>query len=121
MSSDRQKLGSREIIGHVRMRITRILEYTKHDTVESYHANPLLQDAVERNFIAIGEAIKDLSRVMDLMVVYPSGPWSEPARFRDFLAHRYEEGISHPSVWRTITEDLPVLDDALARVEKLID
>lgn len=121
MSSKRRELAAREIVAHVRVRIARILEYTEHDTVASYHANRLLQDAVERNFISIGEAIKDLSRLVDLPSADPTGPWSEPAKFRDFLAHRYDEGISHPVVWRTIKEDLPLLDAALTRVEKLID
>ncbi len=73
---------------------------------------------MERNFIAIGEAIKDLGKTHDLAAIDPAGPWRHPSRFRDFLAHKYDEGVSHPEVWGTIQNDLPVLDAALARVER---
>lgn len=105
---------------HARRRIALIHDWTKGDTEESYLANEERQAAIERNFIAIGEAIKDLSRAVDLVSLDPQGPWREPAQFRDFLAHQYEEGVSHPDVWRTIHDDLPVLDAALARIEPLI-
>jgi uncharacterized protein with HEPN domain len=118
MSFKRRKLGASEIIANARQRITRIRTMTATDTLDSYLANVERQDAVERNFIAIGEAIKDLASVIDLIAIVPNGPWREPARFRDFLAHQYEEGVSHPDVWRTIVEDLGDLDEALARLER---
>jgi uncharacterized protein with HEPN domain len=120
MSSKRRKLGAAEIITNARQRITRIRTMTATDTLDSYLANVERQDAVERNFIAIGEAIKDLASVIDIFAIDPKGPWREPARFRDFLAHQYEEGVSHPDVWRTIVEDLNDLDEALARLERHI-
>lgn len=121
MFSRRKQLQPAEIIGHVRRRIGRIRTMTALDTLETYLANQERQDAVERNFIAIGEAIKDLSNVVDLATLDPSGPWREPARFRDFLAHRYEEAVSHPDVWRTIQDDLPELEAALERLELALD
>ncbi len=88
--------------------------------MESYLANEERQHAVERDFIGIGEAIKELRKVVPVEALDPGGPWREPARFRDFLAHQYEDGVSHPDVWRTIQEDLPELDAALARVEAIL-
>lgn len=120
MSSKRSKITPAEMAHHARRRIALIHDWTKGDTEESYLANEERQAAIERNFIAIGEAIKDLSRAVDLVSLDPQGPWREPAQFRDFLAHQYEEGVSHPDVWRTIHVDLPVLDAALARIEPLI-
>ena len=108
------------MVFHARRRIALIFEWTKSDTEATYLANIERQAAVERNFIAIGEAIKDLSRAVDLAALDPQGPWKEPAQFRDFLAHQYEEGVSHPDVWRTIQTDLPGLDNALARIEPLL-
>jgi uncharacterized protein with HEPN domain len=109
-----------EMAYHARRRIAMIRAWTEHDTEASYLANEERQAAVERNFIAIGEAIKDLSRAVDLVSLDPEGPWREPAQFRDFLAHQYEEGVSHPDVWRTVQDDLPILDASLARVEPLV-
>ena len=120
MSSRRSKLMPPEMAYHARRRIALIIAWTSGDTEESYLANEERQAAVERNFIAIGEAIKDISRAVDLVALDPQGPWREPAQFRDFLAHQYEQGVSHPDVWRTIKDDLPELDAALARVEPLV-
>jgi uncharacterized protein with HEPN domain len=116
MSSDRRKRSPPEIISHARRRIALIRAWTSLDTMETYLANEERQHAVERDFIGIGEAIKELGRTVDLLSLDPTGPWREPARFRDFLAHQYEDGVSHPDVWRTIQEDLPILDEALDRI-----
>lgn len=120
MSSERQKISPAEMVYHARRRIAAIQLWTRQDTEETYLANEERQAAVERNFIAIGEAIKDLARSHDLTAVDPTGPWRAPARFRDFLAHQYEEGVSHPDVWRTIQDDLPILDAALEKLEPLV-
>lgn len=117
MSSSRRPRTPTEIIYYARRRIANIRKWTADDNEVSYLANEERQAAVERNFIAIGEAVKDLAKAVDLAMLDPFGPWREPARFRDFLAHQYEEGVSHPDVWRTILDDLPVLDAASARVE----
>jgi uncharacterized protein with HEPN domain len=119
MSSE-SKSTPHEVIQHARRRIAQIGAWTSEDDEASYLANDERQAAVERNFIAIGEAIKDLARAIDLGSLDPDGPWRHPARFRDFLAHKYDEGISHPEVWSTIKNDLPVLDAALARLQARI-
>ncbi len=119
-SKRRSKITPAEMVHHARRRIAMIVAWTKSDTEESYLGNEERQAAVERNFIAIGEAIKDLTRAKDLATIDPQGPWRQPARFRDFLAHQYEEGVSHPDVWRTIQDDLPVLDASLERLEPLL-
>ncbi len=108
------------MVYHARRRIALMQAWTKDDTEATYLANEERQAAVERNFIAIGEAIKDLAKAHDLAAIDPSGQWREPARFRDFLAHQYEEGVSHPDVWRTIQDDLPALDASLAKLEPLV-
>lgn len=118
--SSRKRPSPAEMVYHARRRIALIRAWTQSDTEESYLANEERQAAVERNFIAIGEAIKDLARSQNLASIDPSGPWRQPARFRDFLAHQYEEGVSHPDVWRTIQNDLPVLDASLAKLEPLV-
>jgi uncharacterized protein with HEPN domain len=120
MSSKDSKLNPAEIIHHARRRIARILEWTKNATNESYARDEMLQAAVERNFIAVGEAIKDLARVADLAKLDPQGPWNKPANFRDFLAHCYNEAVSSPAVLGTAHRDLPLLDAALARIEPLV-
>ena len=120
MSSERRRPSPVEMVLHARRRISLIQKWTKTDTEATYLANEERQAVVERNFIAIGEAIKDLTKSVDLLALDPSGPWREPGRFRDFLAHQYEEGVSHPDVWRTIQDDLQGLDSALERLAALV-
>jgi uncharacterized protein with HEPN domain len=114
------KHSAAQIAYFARRRIARIIRATENDTLETYIENEERKDAVERNFIAIGEALKDLARVARLADLDPSGPWSEPAQFRDILAHNYDDKISHYSVFETIRKRLPELDAALARIEPLV-
>ncbi len=116
MSSDETKMTPLEIVGHARRRIAQIQRWTSTDTKETYFENDERQAAVERNFIALGEAVKDLGKAVDLKDLGFEGPWRDAAGFRDFLAHRYDEGVSHPDVWDTIVHDLPIIDAALAKV-----
>jgi uncharacterized protein with HEPN domain len=120
MSSEGKPLPPLEIVGFARLHLSRILRWTANDTEATYLANDERQAAVERCFIAIGEAVKDLSQSIDLNTLDPQGPWSNAVRFRHFLAHRYNEGTSHSEVFKTVKVDLPDLDTALARVETLL-
>lgn len=86
-------------------------------TAESYAADERTRYACERAFIAIGEALGDLGRRVDLPALAPGGPWSDAVRFRHFLAHDYDDQAIPPVVWDTITLDLPELDAALAGLE----
>jgi uncharacterized protein with HEPN domain len=71
----------------------------------------LVFDAVCMRFVEIGEAVKGLSP--DLTAMRPDVPWREIARMRDHLAHRYF-ATAQDVVLRTATDDLPVLQQAVA-------
>ena len=62
MSSERRRPSPAEIVHHARRRIALIRDWTRADTEVTYLANEERQAAVERNFIAIGEAIKGIAR-----------------------------------------------------------
>lgn len=117
MSSDRRKsLPPEAIVQRAKQQIILIVQWTAGLNVEAYVADELRRYAVERAFIALGEAIKDLSRIVDLQSLDPEGPWREPARFRDFLAHDYDDQVIPDIVWATISDGLPELAAALERV-----
>lgn len=121
MSSDHRKpLPPEAIIARARQQITLIDRWTTGLDVESYVADELRRYAVERAFIALGEAIKDLGRVVDLQAMDPEGPWKEPARFRDFLAHDYDDQVIPDIVWATIANGLPELARSLERVRSAL-
>jgi uncharacterized protein with HEPN domain len=74
----------------------------------------MTQDAVIRNFEIIGEAAKRVPEAYRRR--YPEIPWRLMAGFRDVLIHAYE-GIDLNRVWRIVSDDLPVVRQA---IEKLL-
>lgn len=72
------------------------------------------QFAVIRAYEVIGEIVKRLPS--DLLAGQPQVNWQTLRRFRDFLAHNYED-IDLKTIWEAV-EDLPNLR---AAVEALLD
>ena len=73
----------------------------------------LVYDAVRVRLIEIGEAVKGLSA--EVLATEPDLPWSEIARMRDHLAHRYFD-TTHAIVASTVSQDLPQLRAAVTRL-----
>jgi len=73
----------------------------------------LVFDAVRVRLIEIGEAVKALPT--DLLTSEDQIPWSDIARLRDLLAHRYFD-TSHSILQATVDHDLPALSDAVVRI-----
>lgn len=73
-------------------------------------SDTMLRYAIERAFIAIDTAIKDIPRpILDAHGI----PAGRIAGFRNVLAHTYDD-ILDDRVILTIREDLPALDTALS-------
>ena len=90
-------------------RIGRIETYTA-GSYDEFMASTLIQDAVERAFLVISEAVKRLDPA--LTERYPHIPWRDLAGFRDMLAHQYQH-IRAESVWSYIQDNLPDLKAAM--------
>lgn len=73
----------------------------------------LVFDAVRIRLLEIGEAVKALPA--ELLDTEPDLPWSEIARMRDHLAHRYFD-TTHSIVASTVRHDLPLLRAAVERL-----
>ena len=93
---------------HIRDAIAKIHAYTSGGR-DVFLRDSLIQDGVIRNFEIIGEASKQLSD--DTKRKHPDLPWSEIARFRDFLIHHYM-GVNLVRVWTVIETNLPALQKA---------
>lgn len=78
-----------------------------------YNANFLLQDAVERNLITIGEAINLLMKRMPQIPITNARKMVDA---RNRLTHGYDE-IDNTQVWNILINHLPVLK---SEVENLI-
>lgn len=75
----------------------------------------LVFDAVRIRLLEIGEAVKALPA--DLLATEPDIPWTQIARMRDHLAHRYFD-TSHAILQATVDHDLPELDQAIQRLQQ---
>ena len=78
-------------------------------------ADGLIFDAVRIRLLEIGEAVKALPA--ELLATDPSIPWSQIARMRDNIAHRYFD-TDHAIVQATVDNDLDELDTAIARLRR---
>lgn len=97
---------------HIYEALNDIVSYTSDGQAE-FFAEKMRQDAVERKFEIIGEAVKNLSQ--NFLEKYPNVDWSYMAKFRDLLSHHYF-GIDLDVVWSIVQEDVP---QALKQIEEI--
>jgi len=100
-------------LAHIRDALRQIATYTAGMNEDSFRENRLVQDGVIRQFEVIGEATKNLSA--SFKEQHPAIPWKDLAGFRDKLIHHYF-GVDISLVWRSVQDDLPLLNDALANI-----
>lgn len=77
----------------------------------------LVFDAVRVRLIEIGEAIKALPT--ELLQTEPQTAWTDIARMRDRLAHRYFD-TEHSYVTHAVNHDLGSLEEAVRRLRERI-
>src|SRR3712207_3525156 len=84
-----------------------ILRFVSGFSEEQFLANEMLQAAVERHFVIIGEALGRLAKLSpDVGARIPD--LRRAVGFRNVLVHRYE--IVRPkAVWLIIQENLPAM------------
>ncbi len=98
---------------HINEAIQKIVTYAECGRQE-FLRNPMVLDAIVRNFQVIGEATKRLSN--QAKDRHPEIPWRRIAGFRDVLIHDYME-VDSNEVWNVIDQQLPTLR---AAVENLL-
>lgn len=93
-----------------------IMAFTQGRSLDDYLNDRLLRSAVERQFEILGEALHQLSRhAPETARSIPE--LSDVVGFRNILVHGYAV-IDHPTVWRTVQQDLP---DLRQRLQSLWD
>ena len=100
-------------IEHIYTSVLRIKSYTESIDEDTFLKNPLIQDAVIRNFEIIGEATKKLSS--DFRLKYPFIEWKKIAGMRDKLIHDYI-GVDLWAVWGVVENILPSLERQLEEI-----
>lgn len=105
MTQDPQRLA--DYLAHISEAIERIHLYTKEMDEASFLQNPLVQDAVIRNFEIIGEASHNIEKHHpDFTTAHPELPLSSAYQMRNAIAHGYFK-VDLEIVWRTIHRQLP--------------
>jgi uncharacterized protein with HEPN domain len=94
---------------HIRDAIAKVRTYTAGGR-DAFLRESLIQDGVIRNFEIVGEASKQLGD--GVKGKHPEIPWSDIARFRDFLIHHYM-GVNLKRVWGVVETHLPALQKAV--------
>lgn len=91
-----------------------IRNYTQGFNEDHFLKNPLVQDAVIRNFEIIGEAAKQLDA--DFRAGHPEIEWKKIAGVRDKLIHDYI-GVDLLTVWAVVEKILPTLEKQIAGIK----
>ena len=80
-------------------------------TLEAYCGERVLNLAVEKLFINLGEAAQRVPEAERASI--GSVPWRQIIGLRNILAHGYEQ-VDHETLYRTVTNELAAVEDALA-------
>jgi uncharacterized protein with HEPN domain len=92
----------------------RIQKYTQGFDFERFENDEIMQDAVMRRILIIGEAAKKVSP--EFKENHPEIPWSMIISMRNRLIHEYFRIITE-KVWEVVERDIPEL---IALLEPLV-
>lgn len=84
--------------------VTKIEDFTRGMSLESFKQDVKTIDAVVRNIEVIGEAAKKIPD--EIRVQHPTVPWKQIVGARDKVIHEYF-GVDLDIIWKTVVEDLP--------------
>ena len=103
----------RVFIQHIRDAIAAIESHTAGVSHEQFSESRLIQDAVVREILIIGEAANHLSPTF--LEKYARIPWHAIVGMRNQLVHGYFQ-VDFEEVWKTVQEDIPVLGGELEQI-----
>lgn len=102
----REKLRDKGRLLHILQAIEDITTFLKDKTAEDFLLNRMLYFAVVKNMEIIGEASYMLT--LEFKESHPETPWKDIINMRHILVHGYYQ-VDSSVVWKTIVEDLPIL------------
>lgn len=104
--------GEQLFLFDIKEAIERIRDFTREGQAE-FHDSFVIQDAVVKNLLVIGEAARRLSGTA--VEKAPEISWSHIVRLRDVLIHGYYK-IDLDVVWEVVKHDLDPLYEAVSRM-----
>jgi uncharacterized protein with HEPN domain len=109
-----------DYLEHILEAIKRIFDYVENVGEVDFLTNAMVQDAVLRNLEIIGEAANKLVRYHDEFIKqYPDVPWEDMYWMRNRISHGYFS-IDFEIIWKTIGQDLPILENQIQTIYKKI-
>jgi uncharacterized protein with HEPN domain len=116
MTRDPQRL--QDYLSHILEAIERIEEYVLDLDELSFLGNKLVQDAVIRNLVIIGEASNNIEkRFPEFVSAHPELPLSSAYQMRNAVAHGYFR-IDYEIIWKTIHNELPGLYSTIEKIQR---
>lgn len=110
MLNEKDKTNIEEIL----YAIFHIEDYLKTiSSLEELLENNLIYDAVQMNFILIGEAAKRISQ--EMKTKNPEIDWKGIIGYRNFVVHEYF-GVDIKVLWGAITYEIPKLKSELQKI-----
>ncbi len=113
----RDRLGDRIRVQHMLEAIELIEDFMNSRSMEDLTKDAMLRFAVVKQLEVIGEAASRITQAT--LDAEPSIPWNQVVLMRHVLVHDYYR-IDVPTVWSTVTNDLPPLKLAVKRLLEAI-
>lgn len=98
---------------HIIESIEKLEEITTTTSKESFLSSWILQDAILKNFIVIGEAVSNIDE--EIKQKYPQINWRGAKSMRNFIVHEYFS-VDLNFVWETILETLPNFKKDISKI-----
>jgi uncharacterized protein with HEPN domain len=98
---------------------TALMDFLHETNLTRYERDLMLRSAVERQLQNIGEALSQLSRLVQALAVRVP-QYRKLIGFRNVLVHGYA-GLNNAEVWRVLHENLPELHTAAASLLEELD
>lgn len=92
-----------------------ILNYTSGNDYDDFISNKMCIDAVIKNLLVIGEAVKKIPE--DIKLEHPAIDWKNIAGLRDVLIHAYFR-IDNDLLWDIIQNKLEDLRDEVLKISE---
>jgi uncharacterized protein with HEPN domain len=100
-------------LADMRAALADIRTLTEHGK-EAVRTDRVVQQALAYNLAVLGEGARALSQ--ELRDRYPDIPWRAMIAQRNVVVHEYHR-IDFENIWTTATQDVPLLDQLLSRIE----
>ncbi len=100
-------------LNDIKESIGQIEKYVERVSEDVFKKDKLIQDAVIRRLEIIGEASRNIPKMLKEKNKHV--PWFELSNFRDFLAHSYFDA-SLKRIWEIIKTDIPRIKENIKNI-----